>query len=68
MKIAIILTGHAPDSIRDKYPDYAVMFEKMLHGKNGDYVFSNHAIVDGDALPEISQFDGALVTGSAYGV
>ncbi len=65
MKIGILQTGHAPDTMIDQTGDYDEIFVRMLagHGLN----FLNFAVVDGQFPSRANAADGWLITGSRHG-
>jgi GMP synthase-like glutamine amidotransferase len=65
MKIAIVETGAPPQSLRECYPGYPAMFERLLGPLAPRLSFSTFST---GALPPVSAFDGMLVTGSPAGV
>jgi len=52
MKIGILLTGHAPDTLIGETGDYDEIFAKMLGGHG--LKFQNYAVVDGQFPDEAS--------------
>ena len=70
INIAILLAGHTKKAMRTRFPDYADLFV-ALFAKSPlatDFTFTSLAVVD-DVFPDsIDDYDGYLVTGSAYGV
>jgi len=66
MHIGILLTGHAPDAVRNRDGDYDKVFETMLRGRG--FEFSSFAVLDGVFPPDIDTCDGWLITGSRHGV
>ncbi len=72
MKIAIIETGLPPEPIRNDFPNYPKMFEDLLLNAGADFSFTSFSLCkdtfeDAD-FPNISEFDGFLITGSPAGV
>jgi len=70
MNIAILLAGHTNKAMRPRFPDYADLFIALFAKSPlaADFTFTSLAVVD-DVFPErIDDYDGYLVTGSAYGV
>ena len=65
MKIGILQTGHAPDSLLPETGDYDDMFVNLLSGHG--FTFETYAVVDG-VFPENAMVcDGWLITGSRHG-
>lgn len=67
MKIAIIETGEPPAPLSNKYPSYPEMFE-IIFAQQPHFSFRHIAMATGAAAPQISDFDGLLITGSPAGV
>ena len=70
MHIAILLAGHTNKAMPQHFQDYHDMFTDLFKGlQNGeDFRFTKLAVVD-DIFPNhLDDFDGYLITGSAYGV
>ena len=70
MHIAILLAGHTNRAMPQHFQDYYDMFTILFKGlQNGeDFRFTKLAVVD-DIFPNhLDDFDGYLITGSAYGV
>lgn len=66
MKIGILQTGHAPDTLAARFGDYDAMFETLLAAPGN--LFSTWPVIDG-ALPERPDAaDAWVVTGSSCGV
>ncbi|MDQ2091259.1 type 1 glutamine amidotransferase [Marimonas arenosa] len=65
MKIGILLTGHAPESLLSSSGDYAAMFARLLDGHGFD--FETFAVVDGMFPESAESCDGWLITGSRHG-
>ena len=70
MHIAILLAGHTNKAMPQRFHDYNDMFSDLFAslpiGKN--FRFTTLAVVD-DVFPaQIDDYDGYLVSGSAYGV
>ncbi|MGV6805980.1 MAG: type 1 glutamine amidotransferase [Ruegeria sp.] len=65
MKIGILQTGHAPETLERSFGDYDLMFQQLLNGSGFDFV--TYAVVD-DVFPESADdADGWLITGSRHG-
>ncbi len=70
MKIAILLAGHTNNAMLPKFHDYNELFLALFNRSPffGCFEFTTLPVVD-DVFPDqIDDFDGYLITGSAYGV
>lgn len=68
MKIGILVTGTAPDELRDQYGSYADMFMQLLTPLAPGLDFQCFA-ADEEALPpSVQSCDGWIITGSRCGV
>ena len=70
MHIAILLTGHTNKAMPQCFHDYHHMFTTLFQGlPNGrNFRFTKVAVVD-DVFPKhLDDYDGYLISGSAYGV
>jgi len=65
MKIGILQTGHAIDTLRREMGDYDAMFARLLDGHG--FTFETWNVVDEDYPERPSQADGWLITGSKHG-
>jgi len=65
MKIGILQTGHAPDTLIAQTGDYDAIFANMLRGHG--LSFRNFAVVDGQFPGGADDAEGWLITGSRYG-
>lgn len=66
MKIGILQTGRAPESLLQEHGDYDELFKKLLAGRGLEFV--TYPVLD-NVFPETSQeCDGWLITGSRFGV
>jgi len=65
MKIGILQTGHAPDTLIADTGDYDAIFMEMLGGHG--LVFQNYTVVDGQFPDGAGDADGWLITGSRHG-
>ena len=66
MKIGILETGHAPDSLKTDLGDYPAMFTTLLDGHG--FTFETWDIENQQFPQSVSQADGWLITGSRHGV
>ena len=70
MHIAILLTGHTNKAMPRRFHDYHDMFTILFQGlpNSEDFRFTTLAVVD-DIFPNhLDDYDGYLISGSAYGV
>ena len=70
MHIAILLAGHTNKAMPQHFHDYHDMFTELFQGRayGKDFRFTTLAVVD-DIFPEhLDDYDGYLISGSAYGV
>ena len=70
MHVAILLAGHTNKAMPRRFRDYHDMFTILFQGlPNGeDFRFTTLAVVD-DIFPNhLDDYDGYLISGSAYGV
>lgn len=65
MKIGILLTGHAPDTLISTTGDYDAIFAEMLGGHG--LSFHNYPVVHGQFPQSAGDADGWLITGSKHG-
>lgn len=65
MRIGILQTGHAPDSLEPAFGDYGAFFERMLAGHG--FSFRTWSVVDMDFPDSPFEADGWLLTGSRHG-
>lgn len=68
MKLTIIETGLAPETLRSDWPNYPDMFAKLLAPHAPEMTFETVSVVTGDEFPDPATLDAALITGSVYGV
>ena len=66
MKIGILATGHAPDSLKTDLGDYPAMFTTLLDGHG--FTFEKWDIENQQFPQSVSRADGWLITGSRHGV
>ena len=66
MKIGILQTGHAPDSVITRSGDYPAMFARLLAGHGFDFV--TYDVTAGQFPASAVDCDGWIVTGSRHGV
>ena len=70
MHIAILLAGHTNKAMPQRFHDYHDMFKILFQSlPNGrDFRFTTLAVVDDIFPSQIDDYDGYLISGSAYGV
>lgn len=70
MNIGILLAGHTNEKMSAQHDDYGHLFKKLFASSHlyENFKFSVLPVVDGVFPESINQFDGFLITGSAYGV
>ena len=66
--LTIIETGRPPATIEGDWPDYPEMFEDLIGPFLPDWSFASVALSSGAPLPDPSQLDAILITGSPAGV
>ena len=68
MRVTILETGRAPGRLSEEYPRYPDMFVSMLSKADQSLAFDSVALIDGEALPDVSRCEAVLITGSPAGV
>lgn len=68
MRLTIIETGRPPEPIAAHFPRYPSMVEAMLSPFVADLFCQTVSLVDGDILPDPSDIEAVLITGSPVGV
>lgn len=68
MLVTIVETGRPPGQLAATWPGYPDMFEALLGRADDSLRFKNAPIVDGAPLPDASQTEAVLITGSPAGV
>lgn len=68
MHILLLETGAPPEELERKHGTYAAMFERLLAPLERRFTFSARKVFDNDPIPNPSEFDGLLITGSPAGV
>lgn len=66
MKIGILQTGLAPETLAAEMGDYPDMFARLLADKG--FTFETYRVVEGQFPPGVTACDGWLITGSRHGV
>lgn len=66
--IAILEMGSAGEILEDKHGSFANMIEAWLQPNLPNAAFTGFRVFENEALPDDSQFDGFILTGSPYGV
>jgi len=64
MKIGILQTGRAADTLREKHGDFPDMMQDMLAGHGFD--FQTYPVLDGIFPKDVRECDGWLLTGSRH--
>jgi len=65
MRIGILQTGHAPETIKAELGEYSDMFERLLAEQG--LSFTRYFVVDMDFPEDVHAADGWLITGSKHG-
>ncbi|MGC9370044.1 MAG: type 1 glutamine amidotransferase [Paracoccaceae bacterium] len=65
MRIGILQTGHAPETIKAELGEYSDMFERLLAGQG--LSFTRYNVVDMEFPEDVHDADGWLITGSKHG-
>ena len=65
MRIGILQTGIAPDSLKADFGDYPAFFETLL--ADNEFEFTTYIVVNNDFPPDVQAADGWLITGSRHG-
>ena len=70
MHIAILEAGRTNPDMPEEFHDYPDMFETLFADQpnSADFRFSIVPVIDDEFPQEVDDYDGYLVTGSAYGV
>lgn len=66
MRIGILQTGLAPDTLSAEMGDYPDMFQRLLGGHGFD--FQTYRVVENEFPASVTDCDGWLITGSRHGV
>jgi len=67
-KITIVETGVIPPEPRAQHGSFPQMFERMLGGADASTSFATVRLADAEALPDPTQLEAILITGSPAGV
>ncbi|MCK5745568.1 MAG: type 1 glutamine amidotransferase, partial [Oricola sp.] len=67
MQIRILETGEPPEPLKSQFGDYPAMFERLIGPYGPRLSFSSTAAHRGEPVPQVSEFDGLLITGSPAG-
>jgi len=67
-KITIVETGVIPPEPRAQHGCFPQMFERMIGGADATASFATVRLMDGEALPDPTQLEAILITGSPAGV
>ncbi len=68
MKLTILQVGETPAALRDERPRFQPFFETMFDSTGHDFTYEQVLIIDGEPFPDPGAIEGAVVTGSFYGV
>ena len=68
MKIAVLETGQVPDNLTDKHGSYFGMFRGMLNAADPNLDIHSVKVIDGIFPDSPGDYQGYVITGSAYGV
>lgn len=68
MKLTIIQTGEVPLPLRSQFGPYRKMFESMFDATGQGFSYDMVPVSDGAPLPDSSQLEAIVLTGSAAGV
>ena len=70
MHIAILQAGRTNPDMPAEFQDYPDMFETLFAAQTGNdsFTFSNVPVIDGVFPESVDDYDGYLITGSAYGI
>lgn len=68
MQVTIIEAGRAPGRLSEEFPRYPSMFMSLLGAADPDLSFRTVAVLDGEALPDPTNCEAVLITGSPFGV
>ncbi|MGL6209327.1 MAG: type 1 glutamine amidotransferase [Paracoccaceae bacterium] len=66
MRIGILQTGLAPDTLSEVMGDYPDMFARLLDGHG--FTFTTYRVVESQFPAAVTDCDGWLITGSRHGV
>lgn len=68
MQLTIIQTGDVPAPLREQFGPYPEMFYRMFDRAGAAFDYRTVRAHDGAPLPDPSQLEGIIITGSAAGV
>ncbi|HHG90848.1 MAG TPA: type 1 glutamine amidotransferase [Devosia sp.] len=68
MKLTILLTGENSKALRVNFGPYASKFERMFKKAAPGFTFETVKVLESEPIPDVSQLEGVVVTGSAKGV
>ena len=70
MNIAILLAGHTNKAMPQHFHNYDDMLTTMFQGlpSGKDFEYTTLAVVDNIFPDQLDDYDGYLISGSAYGV
>lgn len=65
MHLTILQVGQTPDPMQAKFGRRPEQFQKMLAQTGEDFTFETVFVLDGEPLPDPTQVEGVVITGSA---
>ncbi len=68
MKLTILLTGENSSALQTNFGPYGKKFERMLKKANPGFSFETVKVLECEPVPDVSELEGVIVTGSAKGV
>ncbi len=68
MKLTILLAGENSKALRANFGPYATKFERMFKKADPGFTFQTIRVLESEAIPQASELEGVIVTGSAKGV
>jgi GMP synthase-like glutamine amidotransferase len=68
MRLTIVQTGDVPESLRSDFGPYHSMFERMFDSTDGVFNYEKVVVNDNGMLPDPTQLEGIVITGSPAGV
>ena len=67
MRLCILETGKPADEMFPRFGRYGGKFARWLSPAMPDATFDPVAVIDGEPLPDVSDYDGYVITGSRHG-
>ncbi len=68
MKLTILLAGENSEALRVSFGSYAKKFERMFSKADPRFTFETVKVLECEPIPDPSELEGVIVTGSAKGV